>query len=70
MRWKEQFFQDARDDCGLTIQGFYYICMARETGAISGFYLDPSCTPCQKLELEPKRFMPAGGMTFGFYSSD
>lgn len=63
MRWKEHFFVDATEDCGLTIQGFYYICMSRETGAVTGYYFDPTCAPSQKLELEPKR-TGSGGITF------
>lgn len=71
MRWKESFFLNARDDMGnsLTISGFYYICLSRETGSISGFYFDPSCAPCQKLELEPKT-TPGGGIAFGHYAHD
>jgi hypothetical protein len=36
MRWKEQCFLDAGEDCGLTIAGFYYVCMDRRTGSVDG----------------------------------
>lgn len=36
MRWKEQAFAKAGDDCGLTIAGFYYICLCRQTGDVEG----------------------------------
>eukprot|EP00850_Spirogloea_muscicola_P016818 SM000139S00135 [mRNA] locus=s139:338000:339860:+ [translate_table: standard] len=53
MRWKEKFFVNAGSECGLTIAGFYYVCLAREDGAIHGFYYDPHSSPFQKLELQP-----------------
>ena len=62
-------FQDARDDSNLTIQGFYYMCLNRETGEISGHYFDPSCIPCQKLVLEPKS-LAGKGIAFGHYAFD
>ena len=36
MRWKEQCFLDAGEDCGLTIAGFYYVCLDRRTGDVDG----------------------------------
>ncbi len=36
MRWKEQAFAKSGDDCGLTIAGFYYICLCRQTGDVEG----------------------------------
>eukprot|EP00798_Chlamydomonas_sp_ICE-L_P015119 gene15119-21176_t len=53
MRWKEAFFVDPSESCTLTIQGFYYIMMDRQTGSISGFYYDPHSTPFQRLSLKP-----------------
>jgi len=37
----------------LTIAGFYYICISRQTGSIEGFYHDPHSSPFQKLQLRP-----------------
>lgn len=51
MRWKELFFVSPKGECGLTIAGFYYMCMDRHTGAILGFYHDPYCAPFQQLQL-------------------
>ena len=39
MRWKEQAFSKLGDDCGLTIAGFYYICLCRQTGEVEGIGL-------------------------------
>ncbi|PIA15802.1 hypothetical protein COEREDRAFT_81738 [Coemansia reversa NRRL 1564] len=37
MRWKEISFVNVQpSETGLTIEGFYYICMSRKTGAIEG----------------------------------
>ena len=36
MRWKELCFLDAAEDCGLTIAGFYYVCLDRVTGDVDG----------------------------------
>ena len=55
MRWKEKNFVNVGDDCGLTIAGFYYVCMSRKTGSIEGFYHDPNSSPYQKLQLVPLR---------------
>lgn len=51
MRWKELFFASPGEECGLTIAGFYYVCMDRHTGSILGFYYDPECQPFQRLQL-------------------
>lgn len=51
MRWKEKFFVNVGPDCGLTIAGFYYICLVRSSGEVKGYYFDPSSSPYQKLEL-------------------
>lgn len=55
MRWKERKFVNVGEDCGLTIAGFYYICISRQTGIIEGFYHDPHSSPYQKLHLKPLR---------------
>jgi hypothetical protein len=39
MRWKEQCFLDAGEDSGLTIAGFYYVCMRRSTGEVHGTHI-------------------------------
>merc|ERR1712182_121517 len=51
MHWKERFFVNVGHDCGLTIAGFYYVCLCRKHGEITGYYFDPSSSPYQKLEL-------------------
>ncbi|KAL5337661.1 vacuolar import and degradation protein-domain-containing protein [Aspergillus crustosus] len=58
MRWKERCFitpTDARQ--GLTISGFYYISLHRETGNIEGLYYDPGSSPYQQLSLKPETKM-------------
>lgn len=58
MRWKERCFVDTKDSaemaegCGLTISGFYYVCLRREDGRIEGLYCDPQSSPYQHLVLE------------------
>ncbi|OXV06833.1 hypothetical protein Egran_05398 [Elaphomyces granulatus] len=55
MRWKERCFltpTDARQ--GLTISGFYYISLCRNTGKIEGLYYDPGSSPYQQLSLKPQ----------------
>ncbi|KAE9972329.1 hypothetical protein BLS_004080 [Venturia inaequalis] len=37
---------------GLTISGFYYVCMRRGDGAVEGLYCDPQSSPYQRLTLE------------------
>jgi hypothetical protein len=52
MRWKEQFFvHSCQQDCGLTIAGFYYVALHRQTGQLRGFYYDPASSPFQELNL-------------------
>ncbi|KAL4922693.1 vacuolar import and degradation protein-domain-containing protein [Aspergillus aurantiobrunneus] len=65
MRWKERCFitpTDARQ--GLTISGFYYISLHRESGNIEGLYYDPGSSPYQQLSLKPE----TGMMTRPSYS--
>lgn len=68
MRWKERCFVDEPlagdqnalstdnaqmgEGCGLTISGFYYICLRRSDGRIEGLYCDPNSSPYQHLVLE------------------
>ncbi|KAI5793385.1 vacuolar import and degradation protein-domain-containing protein [Pyronema domesticum] len=56
MRWKEKCFISPQPDgnSGLTIGGFYYLCLARQSGEIKGFYYDPQSQPYQELILKPK----------------
>ncbi|KAI6806200.1 hypothetical protein KC365_g19045 [Hortaea werneckii] len=37
---------------GLTISGFYYIVLDRQTGGVEGLYYDPASTPFQRLKLK------------------
>jgi hypothetical protein len=39
---------------GLTISGFYYVALRRQTGEIDGLYYDPGSQPFQVLELKPQ----------------
>ncbi|KAF2850092.1 hypothetical protein T440DRAFT_499319 [Plenodomus tracheiphilus IPT5] len=41
--------------CGLTISGFYYVCLRRRDGALEGLYYDPQSSPYQCLRLESVR---------------
>lgn len=66
MRWKEIFFVSPGEDCGLTIAGFYYVCMDRQTGAILGYYYDPQSQPYQRLQLNAT-YPSEGGATFEDY---
>ncbi|BCR84094.1 GID4/VID24 family protein [Aspergillus chevalieri] len=55
MRWKERCFITPTDSRqGLTIFGFYYISLCRETGHIEGLYYDPGSSPYQQLSLKPE----------------
>ena len=55
MRWKERCFVDESDSAwGLTISGFYYIAMKRDTGRIEGLYFDPGSQPYQRLTMLPE----------------
>lgn len=38
--------------CGLTISGFYYVCLRRQDGRLEGLYCDPQSSPYQCLRLE------------------
>ncbi|KAI9833061.1 MAG: hypothetical protein M1819_003894 [Sarea resinae] len=61
MRWKEKCFitPSTSNRSGLTISGFYYVSLRRDTGAIEGLYFDPSSSPYQHLTLTPeKRVFP------------
>ena len=40
---------------GLTISGFYYVCLRRCDGRIEGLYCDPQSSPYQGLRLERRR---------------
>jgi hypothetical protein len=40
--------------CGLTISGFYYVCLKRSDGRLEGLYFDPQSSPYQCLELESR----------------
>ncbi|KAL4881308.1 vacuolar import and degradation protein-domain-containing protein [Aspergillus karnatakaensis] len=65
MRWKERCFitpTDARQ--GLTISGFYYISLHRETGHIEGLYYDPGSSPYQQLSLKPETKMTRPSYSF------
>jgi len=54
MRWKElSYLNTTPQAAGLTIAGFYYVCMHRTTGHIQGYYHDPSSNPWQQLHLSP-----------------
>ncbi|PYH95014.1 hypothetical protein BO71DRAFT_324112 [Aspergillus ellipticus CBS 707.79] len=55
MRWKERCFITPTDSRqGLTISGFYYISLNRESGHIEGLYYDPGSSPYQQLSLKPE----------------
>jgi hypothetical protein len=43
------------DGCGLTISGFYYVCLRRADGSVEGLYCDPHSSPYQHLTLERKQ---------------
>ncbi|KAJ2615004.1 hypothetical protein H4S08_001432 [Coemansia sp. RSA 1365] len=67
MRWKEISFVNVQpSETGLTIEGFYYICMSRKTGDIEGVYFDPSTQPYQRLALS----VDDGGRGMSFASSE
>ncbi|KAG1664898.1 hypothetical protein FOA52_006244 [Chlamydomonas sp. UWO 241] len=67
MRWKETMFVNASEACGLTIAGFYYVCLDRQTGTVIGYYFDPNSAPFQFLSLKPCAG-DGGGMSFGSYA--
>ncbi|ORY14896.1 vacuolar import and degradation protein-domain-containing protein, partial [Clohesyomyces aquaticus] len=45
-----ELFDDS--GCGLTISGFYYVCLRRSDGRLEGLYYDPQSSPYQHLKLE------------------
>lgn len=49
--------------CGLTISGFYYVCLRRSDGKLEGLYYDPQSSPYQCLKLDSVRggVFPAWG---------
>ncbi|KAI5303983.1 hypothetical protein KEM56_006988 [Ascosphaera pollenicola] len=54
MRWKERcFVSPSHERQGLTISGFYYICLRRSDGHIQGMYYDDGSSPYQLLNLDP-----------------
>ena len=69
MRWKERCFVGGdgvtgqrtageggvEDNYGLTISGFYYVCLRRCDGRVEGLYCDPQSSPYQGLRLERRR---------------
>jgi hypothetical protein len=50
--------------CGLTISGFYYVCLNRGTGEVEGLYCDPMSSPYQCLKLESKKGGAVGAWSF------
>lgn len=51
MRWKEQSFVQG-GECQLTIAGFYIVSLSRKSGEIHALYIDPNCSPGQRLRLK------------------
>jgi glucose-induced degradation protein 4 len=66
MRWKEQFFVNVSTQCGLTIAGFYYVCIDRATGVIAGLYYDANSVPFQALSLTCSTPSPTGHASHSF----
>ena len=65
MRWKEKCFVTPSDaQSGLTISGFYYVCLRRSDGFLEGLYYDPLSSPYQHLEL--RAVGRGGGYSYGF----
>lgn len=48
------FIPPSNDRQGLTISGFYYVCIRRSDGHVEGMYYDPGSSPYQLLQLEPE----------------
>ena len=46
---------DTMQGRGLTISGFYYVCLRRSDGRVEGLYYDPQSSPYQYLRLNPVR---------------
>lgn len=66
LRLKEKYFLNEEPGGNLTIAGFYYLCISRATGEVSGYYFDPNSTPYQKVSLQvnyqgSNGFISAGG---------
>ncbi|KAG0150209.1 hypothetical protein CROQUDRAFT_38586 [Cronartium quercuum f. sp. fusiforme G11] len=54
MKWKETNFVNCEpEESGLSIQGFYFVCLQRSTGSIEAYYYDPNASPYQRLTLGP-----------------
>jgi glucose-induced degradation protein 4 len=72
MRWKERSFVSKLSRgqfSSLTIAGFYYICLDRTTGAITGSYCDPAKgghSHIQQLRAKPSN--QRAGYSFGTVS--
>ncbi|OZJ03440.1 hypothetical protein BZG36_03190 [Bifiguratus adelaidae] len=66
MRWKEKCFVNvSAQESGLTIAGFYYVCLRLRDGALEGYYYDPQSTPYQRLQLKPQ--VDGNGYSFASY---
>jgi hypothetical protein len=50
--------------CGLTISGFYYVCLKRSDGKLEGLYFDPQSSPYQCLKLDSKNGGAVGAWEF------
>ncbi|RMD39507.1 hypothetical protein DV735_g5623, partial [Chaetothyriales sp. CBS 134920] len=50
MRWKDR----AQAQWGLTISGFYYVALHRQSGRIDALYYDPGSQPYQSLRMAPE----------------
>lgn len=50
--------------CGLTISGFYYVCLSRRDGRVQGLYFDPQSSPYQCLELGSVKGGAVGAWSF------
>jgi hypothetical protein len=59
---EEATFDDS--GCGLTISGFYYVCLRRRDGGVQGLYFDPQSSPYQCLELGSGRGGRGGAWSF------
>ena len=60
-------FVSTQSDCGLSIAGFYYVCLNRRDGSIAGYYYDLSSTPFQQLTLHAVA-QGGHGHAFGSYT--
>ena len=65
MRWKERdYLNVSAEDAGLTIAGFYYIALHRQSGKIQGLYFDPCSKPFQHLNLTATSCPSFGNWSF------